>query len=1045
MKKFLWPLLCLLYVNVFSLTLKNGSNESRKSVSGQDETVVAGDPSGRIVTDISGNNWKLWLDKKARWINDPLFAHPGNLARLPVNIPTGGWDVLQQSRGKEVHLPATVEQYYWGDNGNPFGVSGNYLGVSWFTTRINIPSNLKGKRLTLQFESVRFRAEVFVNRKLVGYDLVNSTPFETDITNAVSFGKENEVAVRITDPNGNFDWRDSQNFMWGDYRTQPSHGFGGITGKVNLVATDKVFIDDIFVKNKPRVNEVDVEITTANLLGKPVAGILLLQVNEVKDGGNVVFEKSYPVNQLQKGTNTSEFTIALDHAQLWSVENPNLYTLTAVWKGADKSSDEYKQRFGFRWFEVRDVNGDQQFYLNGKRIVIRTSISWGFWPVNGIAPSDELARKQIESAKKIGLNMLNFHRTIGQSNVLNYADELGLLYFEEPGGNQYPADRFNVNDPAGKMQANFYFAVRNEKLFRMIRRDRSHPSLVIYNLHNERGAEPQDQDRQEMLAGHKLDETRIMTYNSSNGPIKIGPDARFKLHLLPYDTKFYDYGWFDQHHAGGPGVYHDNLYKGPKDYLKYTGHKDEIIYYGEEGAIGTPPRLQLIRDEILKIGKDIGWESDTYLKWYDAYDTFLRNNGFTKAFPNVDSLTRKMGNVSFYYQGRAIENIRINDIIDGYAVNGWESMKLENHSGVVDNYRNLKGDPSLISRYNRPLFIAVKMNRKVLGVGDTSMVDFHLVNEVDLHGNYTLEVKVNDAEGQVIFNRNIPVNVTGGTTYGELLFAGLPVIPRSEGYTSVTVQLISNGKVAASGEDKMYAVKLNTTGIPVDGMVADSSGVISNFLKTVGIRSFKDFKSGRPQGKYLLIGSFTPPQSGNPLVTDILEWVNEGNTLIIANNADVWASYLAKKEVVDYRGMKDLGTSWYGGNYFVKEHELFKGLPQSCVFNWEYQCFATYNKSRIGLRMFNGETVVGCVSDHKQEVYSALSIVPHGRGKIILCALDIFSCIHDLKAVKRAEGDGENASMSTFNSSQLNKANIVGQQLLLNILRYSEKDQNADL
>lgn len=108
MKKFLWPLLCLLYVNVFSLTLKNGSNESRKSVSGQDETVVAGDPSGRIVTDISGNNWKLWLDKKARWINDPLFAHPGNLARLPVNIPTGGWDVLQQSRGKEVHLPATV-------------------------------------------------------------------------------------------------------------------------------------------------------------------------------------------------------------------------------------------------------------------------------------------------------------------------------------------------------------------------------------------------------------------------------------------------------------------------------------------------------------------------------------------------------------------------------------------------------------------------------------------------------------------------------------------------------------------------------------------------------------------------------------------------------------------------------------------------------------------------------------------------------------------------------------------------------------------------
>lgn len=85
--------------------------------------------------------------------------------------------------------------------------------------------------------------------------------------------------------------------------------------------------------------------------------------------------------------------------------------------------------------------------------------------------------------------------------------------------------------------------------------------------------------------------------------------------------------------------------------------------------------------------------------------------------------------------------------------------------------------------------------------------------------------------------------------------------------------------------------------------------------------------------------------------------------------------------------------------------------------------------------MFNGETIVGCVSDHKQEVYSALSVIPHGRGKIILCALDIFSCIKENEVLKKAEGDGENASMKTFNVSAKNKANIVGQQLLLNLLK----------
>lgn len=155
---------------------------------------------------------------------------------------------------------------------------------------------------------------------------------------------------------------------------------------------------------------------------------------------------------------------------------------------------------------------------------------------------------------------------------------------------------------------------------------------------------------------------------------------------------------------------------------------------GEDGAIGTPPRLQLIRDEILQSGTTSGWEAMDYMKWYDAYDSFLKHNGFAKAFPTVDDLTRAMGNVAFYYQGRVIENIRISNTVDAYAVNGWESMKLENHSGIVDNYRYPKGDVEVMARYNQPLFLAVKMNRKVLNVGDTTIVDTYIVNEKNLKG-----------------------------------------------------------------------------------------------------------------------------------------------------------------------------------------------------------------------------------------------------------------------------------------------------------------------
>ncbi|HTN38023.1 MAG TPA: glycoside hydrolase family 2 TIM barrel-domain containing protein [Arachidicoccus sp.] len=986
------------------------------------------------VVDLSQNNWSLCLDTAAKWEKDKLYAPPVNIDEVPIHLPTGGWQFLTDNpTAKTVHLPATVEEYFWGANGDKFGVSGNYLGVSWFSTKVNIPTDYKNKRVVLKFESVRFRAEVFVNRKLVAYDLVNSTPFDVDISKVMIAGAENEIDVRITDPNGNFDWRDSQNFMWGDYRTQPTHGFGGITGKVLLEATDPVFINDVFVKNKAKPTEVDVQLSGENRSGKVSSGHYQFEIKAYKTG-KVVYTHQYPAT-LQLGANTTTFTINLPNAGLWDVDHPNLYLLTVMWKGSDGTADTFIRRFGFRWFEIRNINGDKQFFLNGKRIVLRTSISWGFWPVNGIAPSDELARKQVMDAKRLGLNMLNFHRTIGQANVLDAADELGLLYFEEPGGNQYPERLFQPQNDLEKMQTDYYLAVRNEKFFRMIRRDRNHPALVIYNMHNERGAQPQPIDRAQMRAGHQLDETRIITYNSCNGNIKINePDPKFKLHLLPYDTTFYDYGWFDQHHAGGPGVYHDNLYNNPTSYAKYTDHKNEIIYYGEEGAIGTPPRLQLIRDEIMKRGKDIGWESDTYLKWYDAYDHFLHNNGFLKAFPNVDSLTRKMGNVAYYYQGRVIENVRINNTIDGYAINGWEGMKQENHSGMVDNYRNLKGDPDLIARYNKPLYIAVKLNHKVVPVGNIIVADFYIVNEKNIRGAAELEIQAKDQQGDIYFAQKQKVTVAGGNVYGQLLVAGIEVPVQRAGYTTISAILRKKSHHICSGDDNVYAVKFDKSGVSESIQVADTTGTIQSYLRSVGIE-FRDYHSGRPDAHVLVIGAYEPRQTGNPLVTDILEWVNSGNKLVIVSNTEKWAMHLAKKEVIDFRGIKVMGTSWYGGNYFVRSSPLFAGLPENCVFNWEYQCLATYNKNRIGMRMFNGQTIVGCVSDHKQEVYSALSVIAQGRGKIIVNALDIISCIKNAKVERPAEGDGENASVSTINVLADNPANVVARQLLLNMLK----------
>lgn len=982
----------------------------------------------RETIDISAGGWELTLDRDADWENDVIEVSPV-ISSLPIHTPTGGWELLDSPHRRGLSVPSTVEGEMWGWNGQTFGVNGNYVGVSWWRKNVDVPSSWQGRRVVLKFEGVRFRAEIFVNRKLVGYDIVNSTPFEVDVTDYAAPGSRMEIAVRITDPNGNFNWKDSQNYRWGRYLNNPSHGFGGITGRVAMEATNRDYITDLFIENTPDAHTVRAHVTTSSALP--------LTVDIMRHGDTEI---------LWHGTTDGrDVTVNMPEARLWDIDTPVLYDMRVV-----MGKDTLTKHFGFRSFEVRDIDGDRMFFLNGRRITLRTAISWSFWPDNGITPSGEMAVKQVMAAKALGLNMLNFHRTIGNTDVLNAADSLGLLYFEEPGGNQIPEKMFpsymeeNVAKNVGKdgMDASFAFNFRNEKLRRMIIRDRSHPSLVIYNMHNERGASPRIEDRRQMLMGHELDPSRIMTYNSCNGNNPEGsPDDHFKLHLMPYEMEFRNTGWWDNHHAGGPGVYHDNIYQGPDNYLRMSGNRGEIVYWGEDGAIGTPPRLQLIRDEILSKGRTTGWEAADYLAWYDAYDRFIRERGFSDAFPCVDSLTRKMGNVAYYYQGRVIENIRMNNTVDAYAINGWEAMKLENHSGMVDNDRNLKGDPELIARYNRPLLIAVKTNHKVLATGDTTTVDAFIINEKDIHGSLTLTLTAKNSKGNITAKTRKRVKVSGGTTYGEPLLKGWNIVIQTEGYTRIKAELSQNGHIIATGEDEVIAIKEDISMPDALCAVADTTGIVEDFLQGHGVKTCT-YHKGRPEADYMIVGAFEPTQFGSGY-SDILEWVYSGHTLIVTDNTERWAELLADKEVMDYRGMRQLGRSWYGGNFFCRRHDVLDGLPSDCVLNWEYQSLVAYNKRRMGMRDMNGDIIVACVSDHKKEVYSAMSEICCGRGRVIITTLDIPSC---LKATYKEHGpvdqDGMNESMSTFSKRLYNKADVTGRRLMLNLARYAAETSN---
>jgi hypothetical protein len=793
----------------------------------------------RVELNLSGSGWKLWQDTNANWQEDELFLPPVNFSRLPVNPPSGGWRVLE-SNGLAVSVPGTVEEYL-----NPgTGPAGDYKGVSWWWRTIHIPANAGG-RIALQFESQRHRAEVYLNHQLVGYDVIGGTPFAVDLTGVAQPGTDCQLAVRITDPGGNFDWRDSSSFQWGNYDLPMSHGFGGITGPVKLITSDPVFVDDIYVQNTPAITNVNVFATVKNTTGQTVqrdVGISvaakadrdLLQARDpVDQPASLAFQTELKDVVLKPGDNTVTFQVApRGQVKLWDLEHPNLYVCTVNLDKAQVRQDSVQQNFGFRWFAPEGFGTNAMFRLNGKRIVLRTAISWGFWPINGIFPTPELAEKQIRDARAFGMNMLNFHRAIGQPLVLDQADELGLLYYQEPGA--YKAAK-----------GEFAEAMMREKVFRMVKRDRSHPSLVIYSFINERnGGQPlQPRERADMLAMHELDPSRTVTLTSAWANKPDAPED-IKAHMRPFDGEIHFTGWFDVHHAGGPEVWRQNLYQSPTSYYNYTANRNEIVYWGEEGAISAPPRLDKIK-AALDASPTKGWDGELYLDWYRRFDDFLTRKDLRQAFPTIDALTTSMGAVSHYHQGRKIETMRINDVTDGYAINGWESESIENHSGIVDCWRNPKADPSIIAYYNQPLYLAVKTRSQFAQIPGNVTADFYGINEKNLHGNYELNISIQNPSGHETFSTNFNVKLTGGDVYGELLAENVVVpIAGATGIFQIQASLLDTaGKAVAGGHDEVLGVDWKNQKLGGAGATWENTPRVREFLagkKGLNAKAYRD-------------------------------------------------------------------------------------------------------------------------------------------------------------------------------------------------------------
>lgn len=979
---------------------------------------------------IPDDGWRLWIDQGAAWKDDVIHL-PGafELSKLPVNPPTGGWGALASSEAISVKLPTTVEEHFWGQFGTrPYGPDeyryaedddvpryGAYKGVSWWTRSIDIPASAKGRRVLLNIRGARLRAEVFLNEQLVGYSIMSELPISCDLTEAMRPGEVNRLAIRITNPGGRFDWRDSTTMMWGKLKLFASHGFGGLDRGLTLsIHPREARIDDAWVLNTPDARKVTgfMEVVLDEPL--PKSGLDKLKgkaaVELVDDAGAPVaaitaIEAVEAVNEHRVRV---RFSVSAPTAKLWDLDTPVLHRLRFRWTATKKAVDTREVRFGFRWFGVEGVGTDALLRLNGRRVRLYSAISWGYWGFNGLWPTPELARREVTSAHALGLNALHFHRNVGKPEVFDAMDEMGLLRVMEPGGGRHAIGR--DLKPGEKLSEADRFSrdFMLEKCKAMVRAFRSRPSLVHYTLQNEIGANLANPDVQIVLkAMHDLDPSRAVILN--DGFVKRGAAQAM---YLPYNDHYYRSdveewgGWWVEHQGAGDQWY-DKFYRSKDDYIHMQKGKPFIVEFGEMQGCATADNHEAMVVEILaKGGKS--YDLQDHKDVVAATNSYIERWGFKPAFPTSEALFLSVGRKVYEAWRNYLENIRLGETVDVAAISGWESTSIENHSGIVDVLRGFKADPALMSQALRPVMAIAKPRALAYAMGESAELDLWLFNDAatPVADDLVLSLVGPDGEAEVLGRWPAPAQSPDQFSYLVAESVRTPALTH-EGLNRIRIAVggvVSDREiwVTAAAPKPAKPIRLGVSGVArslreqlaaVPGVMLEDfkpgaryAGIVASGLKTdeivrrqVGEQTGLEAQPKKGEKPVVVLGELPP---------EVLAAVKAGTPLLAMVQEDGLADGVAKQlsalGLFDYAGqVGGLRAPWMGNWNYVRAHATFAGLPTDMAMSVLHQVEGQPSNGLV-IEGQGVEVIAAYSRDHDRKNGAASFIARKDKARVLV-------------------------------------------------------------
>ncbi|MEP2775879.1 MAG: glycoside hydrolase family 2 TIM barrel-domain containing protein [Luteolibacter sp.] len=391
---------------------------------------------------------------------------------------------------------------------HPMSDKGGYLpaGIGWYRKTVPVSPDWKGKHVEIAFDGVFMNSTVWANGKKLGTRPYGWSSFSYDISEIADSSDSITFAVRV------------------DNDKQPAARWytgSGIYAHTWIDVKEKIHVptDGIFVRTKGESVKIDAEVR--NTTGEEQAAEV--EITIIDPNGKEIAGMNRPVTLKTDGLQSLGFEFQVPNPQRWDIDSPHLYQAKTGVKVAGKVVDTVTTRFGIRDVEWKPETG---MWLNGKNVKLQGVCNHQDAGALGAAVPDKVVRFRIEQLKAMGCNAIRTSHNPQTPIFYEICDEVGMLVMDE------------IFDGWSKKATHdygrYHFADWWQRdVTDWIKRDRNHPSVVIYSVGNETHGKV---GKGIVKLCHELDPTR---------PVTSGHSSSEYMDVFGVNGSSEKMGWFD--------------------------------------------------------------------------------------------------------------------------------------------------------------------------------------------------------------------------------------------------------------------------------------------------------------------------------------------------------------------------------------------------------------------------------------------------------------------------------------------------------------------